>query len=261
MRRLTQGLLIALCVMAALWLVPKVRTGVPKRFWTAINRLSRTSYGSHFTDIPWPAALRSYDAAELLVYHDANLRLAPYVPGRVVFLGDSITARWLSLFPSQFFPGKPYINRGIGGQVTRQMIWRFHQDVVELHPDAVVILAGTNDIAFDKPLEATEKNVEIMVEMAQRHGIRVLLCSVPPLSMPDPASQARADRQLLLLNDWLRSYAARQHLSLIDYHSAFVDSSGRMSPSLSLDGIHPNRAGYALMSQLAQQAISSKSQP
>jgi lysophospholipase L1-like esterase len=138
------------------------------------------------------------------------------------------------------------------------MIWRFHQDVIQLHPDTVVILAGTNDIAFNKAVDVyTERNLQTMVEMARHHGIRVVLCTVPPLNMGDIAQQTYLDGRVRILNDWLLRYSVQQHLSLIDDFAALSDVTGRMAPSLTVDGVHPNAAGYAIMRQLAQQAIDS----
>jgi lysophospholipase L1-like esterase len=194
-------------------------------------------------------------------YRNSNASLPPYAPGRVVFFGDSITEYWVTRFPSEFFPGKPYIGRGIWGQTTGQMIWRFHQDVVALHPEAVVILAGTNDIASHRVLAIPEKNIETMVEMSQHHGLRVVLCSIPPLSTTNPAEHTYDEQRIALFNGWLRHYAAQQHLAFIDYYTALADPSGRMAPSLTTDGIHPSLAGYAVMRPLAQQAIDSVPQP
>jgi Lysophospholipase L1 and related esterases len=176
----------------------------------------------------------------------------------VVFLGDSITDGWGRNKGTSFFPGKPFINRGISGQTTAQMVLRFRQDVIDLHPAAVVILAGTNDIAGNTGLATLpmiEDNVRSMTELAQAHRIRVILASVlPTIDYPwqpglQPAGKIRA------LNAWLRRYAAAHGATYLDYYRALATPQGGMRAGLSSDGVHPTPAGYAVMAPLAQQAI------
>jgi lysophospholipase L1-like esterase len=157
-----------------------------------------------------------------------------------------------------FFPGKPFVNRGIAHQTTPQMLVRFRQDVIDLKPRVVQIMAGTNDIAGNSgaaTMATVQGHIESMAELARAHGIRVILASVPPAFAfpwsPDkkPAPQVRA------LNAWLKAYARRNHFTWVDYHAAMADAQGGMRPGLSSDGVHPTRQGYAVMAPLARAAI------
>lgn len=192
-------------------------------------------------------------------YYQDDLRLEaePAPPGRVVFLGDSITDIWNL---AQFFPGKPYVNRGISGQTTPQMLVRMMPDVIDLHPAAVIILAGTNDIAQNTGPETPrmiEENFQAMVQLAQLHGIRVILCSLTPVSdyMPHPQTKDRPPADILQLNAWLKQYAAKVHAVYADYYSAVVDSHGMFRNGDSIDGLHPNAKGFALLAPVAEAAI------
>ncbi len=192
-------------------------------------------------------------------YHEDNLRLQaqPPDPSRVVFLGDSITDLWKL---QQYFPDKPYVNRGISGQTTPQMLVRMYSDVVNLHPAAVVILAGTNDIARNtgpQSLEMIEDNFRAITELAQKHNIAIILCSLTPVSDYTARKQSvqRPPVDILLLNAWLKKYAEQIHAVYIDYFSALVDSSGCLKEGYSMDGLHPNDKGYGLMAPLVQAAI------
>jgi peptidyl-dipeptidase Dcp len=197
------------------------------------------------------------DWAQLARYRTADEAMPAMVDGRVVFFGDSITDAWTAN-GGKFFPGKPYINRGISGQTTPQMLVRFRQDVVDLHPDSVVILAGTNDIAGNtgpSSLVMIEDNLRSMAEIAKANGIRVILASVlPAADYPwrrglEPAPKIRD------LNAWIKSYCAQTGLTYLDYYTAMAAPNGGMKPGISLDGVHPNAAGYAIMEPLAEQAI------
>ncbi len=192
-------------------------------------------------------------------YHDDNLRLQaqPPDPSRVVFLGDSITDMWKL---QQYFPDKPYVNRGISGQTTPQMLVRMYPDVVNLHPAAIVILAGTNDIARNtgpQSPELIEDNFRAITELAQRHHIEVILCSLTPISDYTARKQSvqRPPADILLLNAWLKKYAEQIHAVYVDYFSALVDGSGYLKEGYSMDGLHPNDKGYGLMAPLVQSAI------
>jgi lysophospholipase L1-like esterase len=199
------------------------------------------------------------DWANLARYRAENAALPPPRAGeaRVVFMGNSITEGWARYFPAQF-PGRPYVNRGIGGQTTPQMLVRFRQDVVALRPRAVVILAGTNDIAGNTgaaSLGMIADNLASMAEVARENGIRVVLSSVLPVhDYPwrpglDPAPK------IVALNRWIRDYArARGHVYL-DYHSAMADARGGLPRALAEDGVHPTEAGYRVMAPLAERAI------
>jgi lysophospholipase L1-like esterase len=201
------------------------------------------------------------DFGQLSRYRAENAALAPPAAEekRVVFFGDSITEGWKL---RQSFPGKPYINRGISGQTTSQMLLRFRQDVVNLHPKAVVILAGTNDLAGPTGPESNEDieaNYASMADLARANGIRVVYSSVLPVhnyshSGEDYFSQ-RPMARILALNAWLKDYGTRNRLVYLDYFSAMVDDKGMMKKELADDGLHPNDAGYKIMAPLAETAI------
>lgn len=198
------------------------------------------------------------DWAQLEQYRDENRRLPP--PGaarpRVIFLGDSLTQSWdlagLGLDQVEL------LNRGISGQTSPQMLVRFRQDVVDLRPAVVHILAGTNDLAGNTgptTLEAIEDNVSSMAEIAAAHHIRVVLGSVlPALDYPWRRGLEPAPR-IVALNGWMRAYARRRKLVYADYYSALVDSRGGFKSALADDGVHPNRAGYAAMEPIARESL------
>jgi len=213
-------------------------------------------------------------------YHQANQQLKgqPVPAGRVVFMGDSITDGWNL---AESFPGKPFVNRGISGQVTAQMLVRLYPDVVDLKPAAMVVLAGTNDIARNNgPVTLTmiEENIMAITELAQLHGIKVLLSSVMPISdypylrqqsVPPapvvPGGRGAAPRQkmtdgrppsdILKLNAWIKDYAARVNATYVDYFSAMVDEKGWLKDGISADGLHPNAEGYAIMTRVLTAAL------
>jgi acyl-CoA thioesterase I len=198
------------------------------------------------------------DFGDLTRFHDADLRLGPPAAGedRVVFMGDSITQGW-NLEKS--FPGKPYVNRGISGQTSSQMLLRFRQDVIDLKPKVVVILAGTNDLAENTgpvTLEQVENNLMSMVQLATANGIRAVLCSVLPSihywwhpELKDPAPR------IVALNKWIKAYAAEKGFVYVDYYSAMADAAGGLPRNLSPDGVHPSPAGFAVMAPLAEAGI------
>jgi acyl-CoA thioesterase I len=215
-------------------------------------------------------------------YHaaDEELMKQPADPKRVVFMGDSITDGWRL---DTSFPGKPYVNRGISGQTTAQMLVRMYPDVIDLKPAAMVILAGTNDIARNngpQTIEMIEENVMAMAELAQLHGIKVLLCALTPISdnpAPPPAaagrgpgfgggrgagapprrkqSEQRPPADILQLNTWLKDYAARIKAPYVDYYAATVDANGEFRSGYTNDGLHPNAQGYTLMVPVVEAAI------
>ena len=192
-------------------------------------------------------------------YHadDERLMAGPPDPHRVIFLGDSITDGWRL---DRYFPGKPYVNRGISGQTTPQMLVRMFPDVIDLKPAAMILLAGTNDLARNTgPETATmiEENFEAITELAQAHGIKVILCLLTPVS-DYTANKLTVDRppaDILKLNAWLRDYAVHAHTGLADYYSAIVDSRGMLRAGYSGDGLHPNAKGYELLAPVAEAAI------
>ncbi len=199
------------------------------------------------------------DWASLGRYREANARLGPPAPGedRVVFLGNSIFDSWARYLPAEF-PGRPYIDRGISGQTTPQMLVRFRQDVISLRPKVVVILAGTNDIAGNtgpSTLQMIEDNLASMAELARANGIRVVLASVlPTLDYPWRRGLEPAPK-ILELNAWMKDYAAAHAVVYLDYHSAMADERQGLRSELTTDGVHPNEAGYRVMAPLTERAI------
>ena len=206
-------------------------------------------------------AIYTNDFGQLARYREANAALVPPAAGeqRVVFLGDSITDYWKL---PDYFSGKPYINRGIDGQTTPEMLVRFRQDVIDLHPKVVVMLAGTNDIAgVTGPTsnEDIEANYASMAELARAHRIRMVFASVLPVhNYTHDAEESFALRprdRILALNKWLRDYCAKNRLVYLDYFSALVDERGMLKRVLADDGLHPTDAGYKIMAPLAAAAI------
>ena len=199
------------------------------------------------------------DLANFERYRAANAQLTVPARGerRVVFIGNSITEGWVKFFPTMF-AGKSYIGRGIGGQTTPQMVVRFHADVVALKPAVVVILGGTNDIAGNtgpSTLEMIEDNLRAMTEIAQANGIRVVLSSVLPVfDYPWKPGLTPAPK-IVALNAWMKAYAQRVGAVYVDYHSAMRDDRDGLRAGLGDDGVHPNEAGYRIMSTLAESAI------
>ncbi len=208
------------------------------------------------------------DWPDLARYRDANTKIAPLAKGerRAVFMGDSITDAWVRPQFGGFFPGKPYIDRGISGQTTPQMLIRFRPDVIALQPKVVVILAGTNDIAGNTgpmSLEEIEANLTSMSELARTHAIKVVLASVLPVydgghnheGKEVVMTDRRPPEKILALNAWVKKYSTEHKLVYLDYFSAMVDDGGFLKKDLSEDGLHPNKAGYAVMAPLAEKAI------
>ncbi|HVN03611.1 MAG TPA: SGNH/GDSL hydrolase family protein [Bryobacteraceae bacterium] len=192
-------------------------------------------------------------------YHadDERLKTQPADPHRVVFLGDSITDGWNL---AEFFPNKPYVNRGISGQTTPQMLVRMYPDVIDLKPAALIVLAGTNDVARNTGPETStmiEENFAAITELAQAHGIKVILCSLTPISdyTVHKQSEGRPPADILTLNAWLRDYTARVHAGFADYYAAIVDDKGMLRDGYSNDGLHPNAKGYQLLAPVAESAI------
>jgi|SRR5690348_1100268 lysophospholipase L1-like esterase len=206
------------------------------------------------------------DWAFLGKYRDADDALPPPAPGenRVVFMGDSITEGWgMKATPTtpargEFFPGKPYINRGISGQTTPQMLVRFRQDVINLKPKVVVILAGTNDIAENTgktTIREIGNNIASMSDLARANGITVVLCSVLPASDFQWHPGLQPAPKIKALNEWIRDYADKNGFVYVDYYSSMVNGEGGLKAELSPDGVHPNKAGYDIMAPLAEAGI------
>src|SRR5579863_4396416 len=207
-------------------------------------------------------AIFTDDYGQLKRYRDANAELKAPGPGenRVVFFGDSITDIW---HLDEYFPGKPYINRGIGGQTTPQMLVRFRQDVIDLHPRVVVILAGTNDIAGNTGpmrLENIEADYASLADLARANGIKVIYSSVLPVHNYTERSKdffaQRSPEKIVALNKWLMRYCSvAANCAYLDYFSAMVDDKGLLKKDLADDGLHPNAAGFKIMAPLAEAAI------
>jgi lysophospholipase L1-like esterase len=201
------------------------------------------------------------DFGELSRYREADASLGPPAAGekRVVFFGDSITDMWKL---DDYFPGKNYVNRGIGGQTTSQMLVRFRQDVIDLHPRVLVILAGTNDIAGNTgPIrnEDIEANLASMADLARAHNIHLVFSSILPVHNYTEKSKdffaQRPPARILQLNTWLKDYCAKNEIIYLDYFSALVDEKGMLKKDLADDGLHPNAAGFKVMAPMAEAAI------
>lgn len=208
---------------------------------------------------------RYNDFANFKRYGDANKQVAAVSKdeNRVVFMGDSITDSWKL---AEYFPNQPFINRGISGQTTPQMLLRFRADVINLQPKVVVILAGTNDISANTgamTLEQIENNYASMAELARAHNINVVFASILPVSDYNKNKNGEAivrtvqrqPEQILELNRWLKNYTAQNNLVYLDYFAVTVDDKGFLKAEIANDGLHPNAKGYELMKPLAEEAI------
>ena len=238
-------LCLALLVAAAIPTTAQT-TSLPAHTCSAAELLEQKN---QFAD--WP---------DLKHYRSANAVLPAPAPGekRVVFFGSSTTELWGKQPGSVFFPGKPYLNRGVSGQVSPQMLLRFQQDVVNLHPAAFVFLGGSNDIAGNAgpiPLEDTEANIESMAEIAQANGIKVILASQMPTTeyLWNPGIHPAAT--LLALSAWEKELAAAHGYAYVDYYSALVGPDGNFRPGLSVDGVHPTAKGYEIMAPVIEKVI------
>ncbi|WP_348822875.1 SGNH/GDSL hydrolase family protein [Flavobacterium aestuarii] len=199
------------------------------------------------------------DWANLKRYEKENAVLVPVAASekRVIFMGNSITEGWLRIHPS-FFEGKPYINRGISGQTTPQMLLRFRQDVINLKPFAVVILAGINDIAQNTgpmTLEETAGNIFSMAELAKANGIKVIICTVLPASDLSWRPGMEPGPKVVKLNALLNKYAAEHTIPFAHYYIPMVNNSLGLKKELGDDGVHPNEAGYKIMEPIVDKAI------
>ena len=200
-----------------------------------------------------------------------ELKKKPYNPQRVVFMGDSITDFWKL---AEYFPGKPYVNRGISGQTTPQMLVRMYPDVIVHKPAAMVLLAGINDVSQNTgpaTAEMVEQNIMAMTDIASQNGIKVILCSVMPVSdygffkakasgklpsyMKEPVTATHPPEDILKLNAWMKDYASKVNAVYVDYFSAMVDGKGFLKENISEDGIHPNAEGYKIMTAIVEKAI------
>ena len=207
----------------------------------------------------FPTFVQAQDWPNLARYRHENDSIG--LPGpnenRVVFMGNSITDAWIRTVP-EFFEGKGYIDRGISGQTTPQMLIRFRPDVIALKPKVVLILAGTNDIAGNtgpSTLEMIEDNLASMAMLAKAADMKVLLCSVlPAYDYPWRPGMEPAPK-IVALNKWIKNYAEENDFYYLDYYSSLVDDRGGMKPDYSKDGVHPNAEGYKIMGDLADKMI------
>lgn len=213
------------------------------------------------------AQLRTADRDNLDRYTDANRKVPASNPKnpRVVFFGDSITDFWRL---NEYFPDRDFINRGISGQITGEMLGRTKADVLDLHPDAVLILAGTNDLARGIPLTVIENNYLMIADLASAYKIKVIFASVLPVSdyhkSDNPSYERTKDRPPIFisaLNEWLDRLCAQRGYTYLNYYSALVDSAGQLNVDVSDDGLHPNAKGYRLMAPLALVAIQKTVKP
>jgi lysophospholipase L1-like esterase len=215
----------------------------------AISEADRAAYTA------MTASQRANDWANLCYFRAANAELAA-VPDRVVFMGDSITQSWLFGDPALFGPAT--VNRGISGQTTPQMLLRFRADVLGLKPAAVHIMAGVNDIAGNTgptTIEDIEGNIASMVELAKAHDVTVILATVLPAAAFNWAPQLKPAEAIARLNAWIYAYAAEQNLVIANYFPAMATPNGAMKAELTLDGVHPNKAGYAVMAPITRAAM------
>jgi acyl-CoA thioesterase I len=246
----THPLSIAILSLSALGQAAQPMPAIPSTGFPGLDQY-RSSRIAIYTD----------DFGERARYRGADAALGPPAAGenRVVFMGDSITDYWKL---ADYFPGKPYLNRGIDGQTTPQMLLRFRQDVIDLHPRVLVVLAGTNDVAgVTGPTrnQDIEANYASMAELARLHHIRVIFSSLLPVNnYTKDAKESfalRPQQRILALNRWLKDYCAKNKLVYLDYFSALVDDKGMLKRDLSDEGLHPNAAGYKIMAPLAEEAI------
>lgn len=203
--------------------------------------------------------LTAQDWANLSKYETENTLFQSKKSGekRIVLMGDSITEFWLQIH-SEFFEGKPYLDRGISGQTTAQMLIRFRQDVIQLQPDAVVLLAGVNDIAGNTGPTTPEKifgNITSMVELAKANAIKVILCSILPANDFYWRPNDKAAATIIQLNQLIKSYADKHHIPYVDFHAVMSDASNGLPKEFSNDGVHPNLKGYQIMEPLLEKAI------
>ncbi|OGS65652.1 MAG: acylhydrolase [Flavobacteria bacterium GWA2_35_26] len=199
------------------------------------------------------------DWANLAKYETQNNQLPPKQSGekRIVLMGDSITEFWSQIQP-EFFTNTSYINRGISGQTTPQMLIRFRPDVLNLHPDVVVILAGVNDIAGNTgptTNDAIFGNIISMVELAKANAIKVILCSVLPANNFYWRPNEKAAETIIQLNQLIQSYAKEHDIPYVDYHSAMADAKNGLPKEFSEDSVHPNLKGYQTMQPLLEKAV------
>ena len=211
--------------------------------------------------------VRNPDRDNLRRYADDNARLAKPVETekRVVFFGDSITDLWRL---NEYFPGRDFVNRGISGQVTGEMLGRMKADVIDLHPAAMLVLAGTNDIARGTPLSTIENNLVMMADLADAYKVKPMFASVLPVSdyhkdqnPRNEMTKTHPPATILELNRWIEGFCKQRNYAYVDYFPALVDSAGQLKADLADDGLHPNPAGYRVMAPIAMAAIEHRVSP
>ena len=216
-------------------------------------------YSILFLSIVMGGKVQAQDWPNLNKYREQNANLKPIAPGqkRIVFMGDSITEFW-SVTDSEYFAGKPYVNRGISGQTTPQMLIRFRADVIALKPAVVVVLAGINDIAGNTgpaTLDMIANNIFSMAELAKANNIKVILCSVLPAYDFSWKPNQNPAEKVVALNKMIKNYADANGILYLDYFSAMKDERNGLKTAYSGDGVHPNKLGYQVMAPLAEKAI------
>jgi lysophospholipase L1-like esterase len=223
----------------------------------AYSALAERLAGTPRQNAPWARRLlKTFGGMDR--YREANSSLPPATAGRVVLYGDSITDYWVTRAPETFFPGHGYIGRGIAGQATPELLWRFQEDALDLHPNTIVLLGGANDIILKGrriPDAETRDNLRRMIVLARQRGIRVVLCSLLPVHYDQPERQRLYTARIEALNAWLRGYATANHLRYVDYFDALAGPQGAMPLPTAPDGLHPTAAGYRIMQQLLQKAL------
>jgi lysophospholipase L1-like esterase len=223
-----------------------------------IKKIDGKTVDDIIQEYEWWSGMKN-DWPNLARYREENSKLQPTAPGekRVVFMGNSITEGWIYLRP-EFFEGRPYIDRGISGQTTPQMLVRFRQDVIDLKPAVVVLLCGINDIAENtgpSTLEMIESNIASMAEIAKANMIKVVMCSVlPAYDFPWRPGLEPAEK-VVALNKWIKAYAAENGHFYLDYFSSMADNKNAMKAEYSEDGVHPNKAGYLVMEGLFDKVL------
>ncbi len=223
----------------------------------AFNRFMRNIVLTFWLSISF--SLFGQDWPDLNRYRDDNARLGLPAANetRVVFMGNSITEGWSNFLP-EYFSGKSYINRGISGQTTPQMLVRFRADVIDLKPKAVVILAGTNDIAGNTgpaTVKMIADNIISMAELARENNILVVISSVLPVYDYSWKPGLEPVAKISRLNEIIKNYAIKHGHTYLDYYAAMVDDKKGLKEEYTYDGVHPNKAGYEVMATLAEQAI------
>jgi lysophospholipase L1-like esterase len=227
-----------ICLGFLLFLVPSVKAQKD----TVTEKLNQTN--------DWPGLRR---------YRDENEKagLPSAKENRVVFMGNSITDAWINASPD-FFAKNPYLDRGISGQTTPQMLVRFRQDVIDLKPKVVIILAGINDIAGNtgpSSVEMIEDNLMSMAQLAKANNIKVVMCSILPAIAFPWRQGINPIEKIAAINKWMKSYTAKNNFVYVDYFDALADERKGLPPNLSKDGVHPTEAGYKIMEPLAVKGI------